>query len=315
MSILINEYTKVIPNITKDLSVALGYAFQQWDGVQDIKCVYQKGEMRKTNFSPSSNYRYKQFIANDVNLEVLEYCQPSKNVVLMVHGGSFVYRMSDNFTKIIPFYSEASGHAKVVTVDYRVAPHVTYQEMIKDVVKAYEWVLEQGYKPENIVIAGDSSGGGTTLATVLYLREHNYPMPAGVITLSACTNMGCDTISFSEKFQVDRIFGRSESLSQNFATFVGDDDYKNPYISPYFANYYNFPPMLIQVGSNEMLFDDSKDIAKKAHKQDVDVTLEIYENMFHDFQICKGVLLEADMAWIGIERFMGRVLKREHADV
>ena len=73
--------------------------------------------------------------------------------------------------------------------------------------------------------------------------------------------------------------------------------------------------MLIQVGSNEMLFDDSKDIAKKAHKQDVDVTLEIYENMFHDFQICKGVLLEADMAWIGIERFMGRVLKREHADV
>lgn len=310
MSIFINEYTRVIPNMTKDLSVALDYVYKQWNGVQEIKNVYQKGEMRKTNFKPSSGYEFKQFIANDVNLEVLQYCQPSKNVVLMVHGGSFVYRMSDNFAKMIPFYAEASSHATVVTVDYRVAPHVTYQEMIRDVVRGYEWVLGEGYKPENIVIAGDSSGGGTTLATVLYLREHNYPMPAGVITLSACTNMGCNTVSFSEKFQVDCVFGRSGQLSQRFATYVGEDDFNNPYISPYFANYHGFPPMLIQVGSNEMLLDDSKDIAKKAHKQGVDVTLEIYENMFHDFQMCKGVLVEADMAWIGIERFLERVLKK-----
>lgn len=307
MIIPINEYMKVIPNITKDFSAAYEMLRDQWNGATETKCILEKGEMRTTKFHPPKGYVFSQIIENGVNLEILKYHEENDRAVLMVHGGSFLYRMSDSFIKMVPYYAEAGGHATVVTVDYQVVPHVSYDEMIADVVRGYEWMLAKGYKPENIIIAGDSSGGGTTLATILYLREHDYPMPAGVITLSACTNLGRTTISVGEKYDVDLFFGGSELLKKTLDIVLGDEDYRNPYYSPYFANYHDFPPMLIQVGMDEMLLDDSKDIAKKAYKAGVDVTLEIYEKMFHDFQNCKGILKEADLAWVSIEMFMKRI--------
>lgn len=310
MAISFNEYTSVIVNVTKDYQNAFINMMQMWNGATEHTGLYPKGEMRKTKFRPPKGYTFRQFIANDVNLEELKYKdEPSDKVVLMVHGGSFIHRMSDSFVKMIPFYAEAGHHATVVVVDYRVAPDVTYREMIQDVVNGYKWLLEEGYKNENIILAGDSSGGGTALSTALYLRDNNYPLPAGIITLSACTNAGGATVSVDTKKGVDLIFGKSNAVFNNLSKFLGDEDYKEPYISPYYGEFYDFPPMLMQVGGNERFFDDSKDIAKKAYKAGVDIKFEIYENMFHDFQNCKGELIEADLAWSSIEEFMKKVWK------
>ncbi|SET15358.1 alpha/beta hydrolase [[Clostridium] polysaccharolyticum] len=311
MRVSINKYTSVIPCKTKDISGPFRFLLDLWDGATKVKRVYEEGELRETFFQPPEGYTYRQFIANGVNMEELKYNKPSKKVIFMVHGGSFLYRMSESFTRMIPFYAEAGGNVTVVAVDYRVAPEVSYREMIEDVVKGYEWLLLEGYKPEDIVVAGDSSGGGTSLASMIYLREHNYPLPAGIITLSACTNMGCSTISVSTKFDVDVVFGQSDLLNHNVNKFLGDADYRNPYVSPFYGSYHDFPPMLIQVGGDEMLLDDSKVIAKKAYSQGVDVTFEIYEKMFHDFQNCKGILLEADYAWKRIRKFLHRIFYNE----
>ena len=222
------ECVKRIPNSTVEINGAFEFLGELWSGVKDLKQVYKEGEMRESSYIPPKDYSYKQLIENGVNLEILTYKEPSDKVVLMVHGGSFMYRLADFFLHMFPYYAEAGGHATVVTMDYRVAPVVTYREMIEDVVASYEWLLKEGYKPENIVFAGDSSGGGTTLASMIYLREHNYPMPAGVITISASTNMGCTTKSVKTNFDVDLVFGKPEVLKKSCSVLLEDDDYRNP---------------------------------------------------------------------------------------
>lgn len=306
------ECVKRISKSTEEIKGSVDFLWGLWSGAKDIKQVYKKGEMRESNYIPPKDYSFKQLIGNGVNLEILTYKEPSDKVVLMVHGGSFIYRMADFFLHMFPYYAEAGGHATVVTMDYRVAPVVSYREMIEDVVGSYEWLLNEGYKPENIVFAGDSSGGGTTLASMIYLREHNYPMPAGVITISACTNIGCTTKTVKTNFDVDLIFGNTNLLQNNYSIFLKDDDYKNPYVSPFFGSYEGFPPMLLQVGGDEILLDDSRVIAQKAFEAGVDVRLEIYEGMFHDFQNCKGMLKEADIAWRNIGKFLNKIFYKKH---
>lgn len=304
-----NEYTEVIPNFTKEFNEQFSILMSKWGMVSRNRIVdYGTNGMRNSTWIPPEGYTFTRFIDNGLNLEVLQAqdCH-SKNAVLMVHGGSYVYRMHDSFIELMPAYAEAGHRATVVAVDYRVAPEVTYKEMISDIVSAYDWLLNKGYSPSNIIIAGDSSGGGTALAAVLYMRNHGYKLPGGIITLSACTNMACNTNSWNYNNNIDLAFGGNNVLNLNIEKFVGENDYRVPYISPYYGEFFNFPPMLLQVGGAEVLLDDSADIAQKAYEQGVDVKLEIYESMFHDFQNMRGTLLEADIAWTNVKSFMEKV--------
>lgn len=209
----------------------------------------------------------------------------SNKVILQLHGGAYTRSLEDNgitYQRMAVNYAGISG-ARVLTIDYRVAPEYPYPAALEDAVAAYQWLMDQGYLPEDIIIAGDSAGGGLALATTLYLRDNNQPIPAALITMSPWTNLDYKRIN---------------------VPYIGENDSSNPYISPVYGDYTGFPKMLIQVGGDEELLNDSTLVAKAAEEAGVDVNLSVYDGMFHVFQALVPVLENADEAWEEVEEFI-----------
>lgn len=192
----------------------------------------------------------------------------------------------------------------MLTIDYRVAPEHPFPAALEDTVEAYEWLLSCGFKPEQIIVAGDSAGGGLTLALCMYLRDHGKALPCGLIAMSPWTDLTASGESYDTNYERDPLFGNTrDSLIYN-KDYVGDADETNPYISPLFGDFTGFPPMLIQVGSYEMLLSDSTSVAEKAKKQGVKVRLSIYEGMFHVFQMAMLMMPESKRAWAEVGKFI-----------
>jgi acetyl esterase/lipase len=205
--------------------------------------------------------------------------------ILQLHGGAYTRSLKDNGTtyrRAAVQYAELSG-AGVLTVDYRVAPEHPYPAALEDALLAYDWLLERGYTAKQIIIAGDSAGGGLTLATALYLRDHDMPMPAALITMSAWTNLNYKRMA---------------------PAYVGDHRADDPYISPVYGEYDGFPPMLMQVGGDERLLNDTLRVADKAKAAGVPVQQTTYDGMFHVFQMLFPELPDANEAWNEVEAFL-----------
>ena len=205
--------------------------------------------------------------------------------ILQLHGGAYTRSLKDNGTtyrRAAVQYAELSG-AGVLTVDYRVAPEHPYPAALEDALLACDWLLERGYTAKQIIIAGDSAGGGLTLATALYLRDHDMPMPAALITMSAWTNLNYKRMA---------------------PAYVGDHRADDPYISPVYGEYDGFPPMLMQVGGDERLLNDTLRVADKAKAAGVPVQQTTYDGMFHVFQMLFPELPDANEAWNEVEAFL-----------
>lgn len=244
---------------------------------------------------------------------LMEHLKPdgvvTKRVILQLHGGGYIGSMRNAYRRFAVRYSEKARGADVLTIDYRVAPEFPYPAALDDALEAYNWLLERGYTPNNIVVAGDSAGGGLGLALCLFLRDHRMPMPAGLIAMSAWTDLTNSSQSYETNYTTDPVFGNSMDNMLYHSTYVGEDDPRNPYISPMFGDYHGFPPMLMQVGSDEVLLDDTVIVAKKARKEGTKVRLSIYEGMFHDFQMAGDLMPESKKAWEEVERFLEIVWK------
>lgn len=142
------------------------------------------------------------------------------------------------------------------------------------------------------------------MALTMYLRDHHEELPAGLIAMSPWTDLTSSGESYQTNFEKDPLFGKTkDSLIYN-REYVGLEDPKNPYISPLFGDFTEFPPMLIQVGSYEMLLSDSVEVAKKAKSQGVKVRLHVYEGMFHVFQMAMKLMPESRQAWKEAGRFI-----------
>lgn len=222
----------------------------------------------------------------------MEWVQPRDTMpdraILQLHGGAYTRSLEDNgitYRRAAVQYSKLSG-AGVLTVDYRVAPEHPFPAALEDALLAYKWLLDEGYQPEHIIIAGDSAGGGLTLAMTLYLRDHQMPMPAALITMSAWTNL---------------------NYKRWTPPYVGDEKADNPYISPVYGEYHGFPPMLMQAGGDEVLVDDTIRVAEKAKDAGVYVKQTIYPDMFHVFQMLFPVLPESNTAWHEVEEFINEI--------
>ena len=215
--------------------------------------------------------------------------------------------MRNKYRSFAGLYNEIGGGINVFTPDYRVAPQDPYPAALEDAVDAWNWLLKSGCVPEKIVVAGDSAGGGLALGLCLYLKDHGMALPEGLILMSPWTDLTASGESYETNFTKDPLFGNTkESMIYN-RDYVGDEDPRNPYISPLFGSYEGFPPMLIQVGSIEMLLSDSVSLAKKAKEAGVKVRLSIYEGMFHVFQMGELMLQESKKAWEEAGKFL-RVL-------
>lgn len=228
-------------------------------------------------------------------------------IILQLHGGGYVGAMRNAYRMFAGLYNEVSRGMSVLTIDYRVAPENPYPAALEDAFTAYQWLLEQGWSSEQIIVAGDSAGGGLAMALCHYLKDKGMQLPCGIIAMSPWTDLTAGGESYETNFDKDPLFGGSRDTLIYNKDYVGENDPMDYHISPLFGDFRGFPPMLLQVGSYEMLLSDSVNVAAKARQQGVKVRLSIYEGMFHIFQMAAKMLPESRKAWVEIGKFIEMV--------
>lgn len=237
---------------------------------------------------------------------------PSQDhVILQLHGGGYMGAVRNAYYVFAGLYNEVSHGCNVLTPDYRVAPEHPYPAALEDAVASYQWLLDKGYYGEQIIVAGDSAGGGLAMALCMYLKDHHMPMPGGVVAMSPWTDLTASGESYETNYERDPLFGNTKDSLIYVNDYAGDHDKMDCYISPLFGDFRGFPPMLIQVGSLEMLLSDSVSVAAKAREQGIRVRLSIYEGMFHVFQMAYLYIPESKKAWAEVGKFIDVIRKDE----
>ena len=228
--------------------------------------------------------------------------------LLYLHGGGFVSGSGAHYLALAGHIS-AAAQCAVLLPDYRLAPEHRFPASIDDCICAHEWMMASGpYGPAPATatfIAGDSAGGGLTLATLLALRDRGRPLPTAGIPLSACTDL---TFASDSMGSEDDPICSARSMPMFTELYLGEADPRNPLASPVFGTYTGIPPLLIQVGEHEMLRDDSVRVAAKARSDGVEVKLEVWPGMVHVFQVRE--LPESYKAIEHIAQFMRSCLPR-----
>ncbi len=232
----------------------------------------------------------------------------SKWVILQLHGGGYLSPFSNIYRVMAGLYSESAGGADVLSVDYRVAPEYVYPTALNDAEKAYDYLIEQGYPADRIIFGGDSAGGGLSLALALRLKRLGKELPAGIVLMSPWGDVSAELPSYKDNFEKDPVFGnnRSKVIFEN--PYIGNADKTDPELSPIYGDFTGFPPMLIQVGTEEMLLSDSEVLAEKARTAGVKVRFTKYEGMFHVFQHSAMLMPESKEAWFEVRRFMNEII-------
>jgi epsilon-lactone hydrolase len=223
-------------------------------------------------------------------------------VVLYLHGGGYVIGSPRSHRHLAAAIAGAAG-ASALLLDYRLAPEHPFPAAVEDATAAYRWLLDQATAPEHIVIAGDSAGGGLTVATVLALREARVPLPAGGVCISPWLDLTCSGASYATKAAADPIVRRA-GVEEMARAYLGATPPRTPLASPLFADLRGLPPLLIHVGSDEVLLDDAVQLAERAKAAGVDATLEIYDRMIHVWHWFLPMLDEAQTAVEAIGRFV-----------
>jgi len=226
--------------------------------------------------------------------------------LLYLHGGGHVSGSGAFYLAMAGHVSAAAGCA-VLLPDYRLAPEHPFPAAIEDCINAHEWLRGTGpagpARARATFVAGDSAGGGLTLATLLAFRDRQRPLPTAAITLSAFTDLTLSGESIRSEAQSDPIMD-PRCLPEFVALYLGESDARDPLASPVFGDYTGVPPLLVQVGEHEVIRDDSVQAAAKARADGVDVTLEIWPGMFHVFQSHEPLLPEAREAIAHIGTFI-----------
>jgi len=227
----------------------------------------------------------------------------SDHIILQLHGGAYVSGYNDMYRRSALKYHRISGGVDVISLDYRLGPKNPYPAALEDAIAAYEYLRNIGYRPNNIIFVGDSAGGGLVLALSLYLRDHNIPLPKALITMSAWTDLAGEGESYLRNYTLDPMLGVG-TKPLVVRDYTGDHDLHDPYISPAYGDFHHFVPMMMHVGSYEMLESDTLTVAKKASIAGSEVSVSIYRGMFHVFQLAFGLIPEANKAWREIGDFI-----------
>lgn len=230
--------------------------------------------------------------------------------ILYLHGGGYVMGSYNTHKALIGRIARASN-CKVLAINYRKSPEHPYSLALQDTLATYKQMVAEGY--ENIFIMGDSAGGGLTLALLQLIRKYRLQKSPACVLLSPWTDLTLSGDSIQTKKDIDPLI-TPELLNIFSKRYYANENPRNPLISPLFADVKGFPPILIQVGTNEVLFDDSTRMAQKLNQAGVDVRLEIYENMMHVWQFFGGIVPEANRAIDEIGEFVKSISVTTKAD-
>ena len=243
---------------------------------------YSADYLQKLNPIPNEAI-IKPIKANDVSCEWHLFPGAKKDqVILYIHGGGHIMG-STNTHKLFTLILAKKTNIKVLSINYRLAPEEPHPAALEDCVSVYKWLLSSGIQSKNIIISGDSAGGYYTLLTLLKLRDNGDSLPGGAICLSPSTDMAQTGESVKLNCYIDVILGDLGYIWWIQSHLVGKDPF-DPQVSPLYANLKGLPPILIQVSTSEMLFDDSKRFYKRAKEVGVDITMQTWDDTLHVFQ-------------------------------
>ena len=223
-------------------------------------------------------------------------------VILYLHGGGYVIGSINTHRELASRLSQAA-RARVLIIDYRLAPEHPHPAAVEDAVSAYRWLLANGCDPSRIAIAGDSAGGGLTVATLVALRDAGLPLPAAGACLSPWVDLEGTGESMTSKAAEDPIV-QADPLRRMAQMYLGGLEARTPLASPLYANLAGLPPLLVQVGTAETLLDDSTRLTERARAVGVDVTLEPWKDMIHVWHIFATMLPEGRQAIDRIGQFV-----------
>ncbi len=239
--------------------------------------------------------------ANGVPAEWIAAPDVGRGALLYLHGGAYVLGSIQVYRDLVARLARAT-HTRVLAIDYRLAPEHPYPAALDDAITAYRWLLKGDVDPSHIMLVGDSAGGGLTLATLVALRDAGEPLPAGAVCLSPWTDLALTGASVQSKAGSDPILD-PDSLRCYASYYADERDKTLPLLSPLYADFEGLPPLLFQVGTDEILLDDAVRCADKAREAGVDVTLTIWDEMVHVFQMM-GFLTESKDAIRQIAEFV-----------
>jgi acetyl esterase/lipase len=210
---------------------------------------------------------------------------------LYLHGGA--YRIcGPRHYRHVGWRFATAMQARLLVIDYRLAPEHPFPCALEDAVSAYRWLLDTGADPRRMAVLGDSAGGGLALALLLALRDRNLPLPAAAVALSPWTDLALTGASLVTNAKADPVVN-AENNPQFAADYLAGADPYNPYASPLYGDPSGWPPLLIQVGSDEVLRDDAVRMAEKVQRANGSVELQIWPRMPHCWQLYATILPEA----------------------
>ena len=261
-------------------------------------------EAMSRNFKPASDASFERVDADGVAAEwVSTEAGKQRPVILFFHGGGYCIGSAATHRDLVSRLCAAAG-ARALSVDYRLAPENPFPAAVDDGVVAYRWLRRQGVPAPSIMMAGDSAGGGLALATLLALEEAGDELSAGGVCMSPVTDHTKSGESMRTKVDLDPMVHPTSSTA-NSNRYLGGADAKAPLASPLYADLKGLPPLLILVGTSEVLLDDSTRFAERAKAAGVSVELEVWDEMIHIWPYFAAILPEGRQA---IDR-MGAFIK------
>jgi acetyl esterase/lipase len=226
--------------------------------------------------------------------------------ILYLHGGAYIAGGIESHQLLTAGISKATG-ASVLALDYRLAPEHPYPAAVEDAVTGYRYMRAHGPngagEAASTFIAGDSAGGGLTLATLLALRDAGDPLPDAAVTISAWSDLAATGDSLVSRAEIDPMINPAV-LDSTVRLYTGEQDVRTPGISPLYGDYAGLPPLLMQVGDAEVLLDDTTRVAERAQAAGVDVTSEVWPEMFHVWHMFAPLFPEGQQAIDRIGEFI-----------
>jgi epsilon-lactone hydrolase len=227
-----------------------------------------------------------------------------ERVVLYFHGGGYAVGGLDTHRKMVGFLAASTGLA-TLSVGYRLAPEHPYPGAVDDGVRVLSWLMSSGVAGDDIIVGGDSAGGGLAAALCVAARDHGWPMPGALVLLSPWLDMAAAEDSVDDAAIDDPVVSRA-SLRELREWYVGDADPNDPLVSPLRAHLAGFPRTLIQVGQREVLCVDAVHFADRLRAEGVDARCDVWEGQVHVWHFFAGRAPEADAALAAIAEWLHR---------
>ena len=245
----------------------------------------------------------EQVSTGGIKGEWLTPADASSGAILYIHGGGYVSCSPASHRPITGALARLT-RTRVFSVDYRLAPENKFPAALEDVVAAYRWLLDKmGAEPSRLTVAGDSAGGGLTLALLLKAKELGLPLPACAVCFSPWTDLSAEGESIISNEDSCAMF-TSENIYDFAAAYLGGHSARDPYASPVYGNLSGLPPVLLHVSSDELLLDDSRRIHDSIQKSGGDSTLHIFDGVSHGWQMLQGIVPEAKLSLLEAADFI-----------